>query len=158
MQGFDVLDIIFFVFIIIAILIGFFRGVVKELLSLVAWVGAFLISLGGYNSVYNQIGGFKKIDGSPHLQQFWAFLALFIVVLLVLSIIRFVVTIFVSSINISSPNHLLGMILAFLKACLIVYIFLMVFENIMISNKKDNNKSVVFGEAKPYLLLSPDKK
>ena len=82
MQGFDVLDIIFFVFIIIAILIGFFRGVIKELLSLAAWVAAFLISLAGYNSVYNQIGGFKKIDGSPHLQQFWAFIALFIVVYL----------------------------------------------------------------------------
>lgn len=158
MQGFDLLDVIVFCFLVFAILVGFFRGFLKELLSLVTWGLSFAIALAGYSIVYGKIDKFHEIDAPVYLQEFWAFFSLFIIVLLVLSIIRFIVAIFISSISIGPSNHFFGMILAFFKACLIIYIGLMFVQNVLIKHKKLGKDSIVFQESKPYFVFSADKK
>ena len=112
----------------------------------------------GYGVFYGSIKGFHEIDGTPGLQKFWAFLVLFIISLLVLSIVRFIVTVFVSSIGISGKNHFLGMILAFLKSALIIYICVMIIQNLSLYKEDGGKKSIVIKETSPYLLFSPGSK
>lgn len=158
MQGFDVLDVVVFFFLVFSILIGFFRGFLKELLSLVAWIVSFVVSVAGYSLVYGKIDKFQELDSPVYIKEFWAFFSLFVVSILVFSIIRFIVTVFVSSVSISPTNHLFGMIMAFFKACIIIYIGLMFLQNAFLKEKDFTKDSVVFTEAQPYFIFSKDKK
>lgn len=155
MYGFDVLDFCVFVFIILTIVIGFFRGSLKELFSLVVWVISFAGALAGYGFVYGQIQGFHRIQGTPEFKEFWAFLALFIVLFTILSIIRFVLTIFVSSLSINISSRFLGMIFGFIKGAFIIYICLMIIQNLVPKDEGVFKRSVVLDEVKPYFVFDP---
>ena len=155
MYGIDVLDFIILIFIILTIVIGFFRGSLKELLSLLVWVLSFAGALVGYGFVYGQIKGFHRIQGSPEFKEFWAFLALFLVLFTILSIIRFVITIFVSSFGMNIGSRFLGMVFGFIKSVFIIYICLMIVQNFVSKDESVLKRSVVLEEVKPYLVFNP---
>ena len=67
---------------------------------------------------------------------------------------RFVITVFVSSIGMNVSNRFLGMIFGFLKGAFIIYIFLMIAQN-FVDDSEVLKRSVVLGEAKPYFVFEP---
>lgn len=155
MYGFDVLDFIILIFIILTIVIGFFRGSLKELLSLLVWVISFAGALAGYGIVYGQIQGFHRIQGVPEFKEFWAFLALFLVLFTILSIIRFVITVFISSLGMNVSSRFLGMVFGFIKSVFIIYICLMIIQNLVPKDEGVFKRSVVLDEVKPYFVFNP---
>ncbi len=155
MYSFDLLDLFIFVFIVLAIVVGFFRGAFKEFLSFLVWVLSFVGALAGYGFVYGQIQGFHQVKIPIELKEFWVFLVLFLVLFVILSIVRFFITIFVSSLSLGISSRFLGMVFAFLKATLVVYICLMTAHNFVSKDQKVMKESVVLKEAKPYFIVMP---
>lgn len=126
------LDIFLVVILILFSFIGLIRGFLKELSSIIYWVGSFY-----FTSVTKPIllPKIEKKVAIPFLPDIIANVTLFIIYIIILSIIMNYVTNAIKKILPHSTNGLLGFIFGFIKGILIS-IFILTGINIINENSK----------------------
>jgi membrane protein required for colicin V production len=113
----NALDLAIIAVIALSALFAFARGFVREALSIVAWVGAALITLYGFNHTYEIVVRFVT---TPLLADLIAGAGLFVVGLIVLTILTAYVARFVHSSALSPIDRTLGLIFGLARGVILV--------------------------------------
>lgn len=168
MSTFNGLDYVILGLLFLSVAIGITRGFVKEVISLIAWVAAFVISTlysikvavlfsGGSDAT-----GGNPIESVPMVSVVISYLVLFFGILICGSIIKWIVNSIVEGGGLGLVNRLLGAIFGFARGCVIILIalFFLAFTALtMHSLWKDSKMVAVFHPgvtwmnkmAQPYL-------
>ena len=122
MNGFDlaVLGVI-----ALSAIFAFARGLVREALSIVAWVGAALITLYGFNHIYGLVIRFVT---TPLLADLVAGAGLFVISLIVLTILTGYLARFVQSSALSPVDRTLGLIFGLARGAFLVSLAFLVLD------------------------------
>ena len=104
---------------------AFARGLVREALSIVAWAGAALITLYGFNQVYGLVIHFVA---TPLLADLIAAAGLFVISLIVLTILTGYVARFVQSTALSPIDRTLGLIFGLARGAFLVSLAFLVLD------------------------------
>jgi membrane protein required for colicin V production len=122
MNGFDlaVLGVI-----ALSAIFAFARGLVREALSIVAWVGAALITLYGFNHIYGLVIRFVT---TPLLADLIAGAGLFVISLIVLTILTGFLARFVQSSALSPIDRTLGLIFGLARGAFLVSLAFLVLD------------------------------
>lgn len=116
------LDWVLLAIVVVSALISLWRGFVKESLSLVIWVLAFILALVFYQPVAIELQPY--ID-SPSLRKVSAVLLVFVGSLLIGSVLLFIISRLVVATGLSGLDRLLGMVFGALRGVIIVVLLLM---------------------------------
>ncbi len=102
---------------VISMLVGIYRGLVKEILSLISWVAAAWVAF-----VYGPAAAefVRPYVSQPPLDLAIAYVLVFVAALIVLSIISFLIGKLFSATGLSGIDRTLGMIFGLLRAALVV--------------------------------------
>ena len=113
----NALDLAVLGVIALSAIFAFARGFVREALSIVAWVGAALITLYGFNHVYGLVSRFVT---TPLLADLVAGAGLFVISLIVLTILTGYLASFVHSSALSPIDRTLGLIFGLARGAVLV--------------------------------------
>lgn len=103
----------------LSLLIGVLRGGVKEVLSLVGWVAAFLVA----NTFAGQLApALAPLIVNPALQTVSAYTALFIVTLLLVVLLKIVLSELIKTLGLGALDRFLGLFVGFARGVLITLI------------------------------------
>ncbi len=115
-------DIVVFVIIGFSVVIGLFRGLVKEAISLATWILGVWVGL-SYSS-----GFAKKLPfqvGDQTVQMVIAFAMIFLIILVVGGIINYLIGQLVDKTGLSGTDRMMGLVFGFLRGGLIVAIMVL---------------------------------
>ena len=117
------IDIAIFAFFIISILIGIYRGFVKEALSVVAWILAVVaaFAFGELVSVYIQ----PFIKQEP-LNLAVAYVVVFLIAIIILSIVAHIISQLFASFGMKGIDRTMGGIFGIVRAALVVAMLILV--------------------------------
>ncbi len=111
------LDYVFIGIISLSVIVSLFRGLIKEVLSLLIWLGAFWVAYNfvdvGADSLINWI----EVPSARHLI---AFVALFLAALIVGGIVNFIVGKLVKKTGLSGTDRFFGMFFGVLRALIAI--------------------------------------
>ena len=110
-------DITIICIILLSAVLSLFRGFVREVLSLVAWIVAFWAAMAFWGQVAVMLAPYIAIE-IPRMVL--SFLAILVGVLLVFGIINFIVGRLMASTGLSGPDRLLGALFGMLRGAAIV--------------------------------------
>jgi membrane protein required for colicin V production len=113
----NALDLAIIAVIALSAIFAFARGFVREVLSIIAWVGAALITLYGFSYAY---GAIIRFVATPLLADLIAGAGLFVLSLIVLTLLTGFVTRFVSSSALSPIDRTLGLIFGLARGVVLV--------------------------------------
>ena len=118
----SVVDIFIIVTVVISLLIGLFRGFIREILSLLSWLGALWL---GY--AYATLGAsyLEPYITQPPLRVVVAFAAIFIVALIGFSIISYLLYRLLSIAGVSGVDRSLGMLFGLVRGFAIVALLIL---------------------------------
>ena len=151
--NFNVLDLIFIVTIIISLIIGIFRGLVREILSLGSWVMAFVMTYlyGSLIAIYiNDI--FRNVT----LSYFLAYIGVFLATLIFMSLISKGIGKIFSLSGLKGIDRVFGGLFGISRAFLIISGVLIFAPMTKIAEKPWYQESIVIPYIEPvsYLLLN----
>lgn len=128
MANFNGFDYAIWALLFLSITIGIIRGFVREVIALLAWIAAFIIST-LYSVSFAALfisppanAGTKPIDYMPMAAIIISYLTLFIGTLICGSILKFIVNYIVEGSGLSVVNRLLGAILGLARGAVIVIV------------------------------------
>ena len=130
---------------------AFARGFVREALSIVAWVGASLITLYGFSSVYEIVVRFVT---TPLLADLVAGAGLFVISLIMLTILTGYVARFVHSSTLSPIDRTLGLIFGLARGVFIVSLAYLVLDISLPQN--DRPGWIKQAKSEPFLAQGAD--
>ena len=107
-----------------SVLLGVWRGVVGEVIALVAWVLAFFVAKWWGDEVAQVV--FAGIIADPALRIVAAWVAVFVVVLLLMALLRLAVRGLLKALGLSPTDRLLGVIFGLARGLLIVLVLVAV--------------------------------
>ena len=107
-----------------SVLLGVWRGVVGEVIALVAWVLAFFAAKWWGSEVAHLV--FSGIIADPALRIVAAWVAVFVVVLLLMALLRLAVRGLLKALGLSPTDRLLGVIFGLARGLLIVLVLVAV--------------------------------
>ena len=149
MSGFDWVIVAIFV---LSILIGIFRGFIREALSLASWILAFWLALTFCVPAGDYIGQFISIPAEAFRVSV-GFAAVFIVTLFVFSIISFLINKLIANKAIKGADRFLGLIFGAIRAVAVVVIIIIFFRGLGLDNNnwwKNSNLISHFVPAADY--------
>jgi membrane protein required for colicin V production len=116
------LDIAIVTVVLLSAAIGLVRGLVKEVLSLVAWAAAFVIAI-----YFSPVAATELPEqwGSDSLRLAIAFAGLFIATLVVAAILQWLVVQLISSTGLSGTDRFLGFLFGSARGLLVCVVILM---------------------------------
>ena len=118
------IDIIVLLVLFASLIFGFFRGFVKELLSLMAWVFAFFVAF--YFS--SSVAIILPFEAEFSIKYIGSFVLIFIFILIVSSILIKFLSTFIYKIGLGASNIILGGLFGILRGVIIVYLLIFVIE------------------------------
>ncbi|GAB1393556.1 CvpA family protein [Rhodocyclaceae bacterium] len=112
-------DYVVLAVIALSLLIGVWRGVVSEILALLAWIAAFLCA----RLWAGQVGDLLMAsDVAPHWRQVAGFLAVFVGVLIGFALARWLISQFLKAVGLGTLDRLLGALFGIARGVLLVWI------------------------------------
>lgn len=105
-----------------SMLLGFWRGVISELLVLVGWVLAFVAARAGATDGAHLL---DRTIADPAVRLAAAMVAIFVLVLLVVAVVRFVVRKLVQAAGLGLLDRLLGMVFGLIRGALVALVVVM---------------------------------
>ena len=118
------IDILVLLVLFASLIFGFFRGFVKELLSLMAWAFAFFVAYYFSSSVAINL----PFEAEFSIKYVGSFVLIFIFVLIVSSILIKFLSTFIHKIGLGASNIILGGFFGILRGFIIVYLLIFVIE------------------------------
>ncbi len=101
----------------VSTVIGLMRGLVKEVLSLVAWVAAFWVAIGFAGALSPHLG---FVSESEVMRAIAAFAILFLASLLVAALLNHLIAMLVKGTGLHGTDRVLGMVFGFLRGIVVV--------------------------------------
>ena len=139
-----VFDLIIAALVITSAIYGLYRGLIRELISLIAWVLAFFLAILFSPNFANLL---DPTWAGETLRLIFSFSAIFVGVLIVSSFIQFIVRKFLSLVGLGSLDRFLGMVFGIARGVVISTILLVLFIELFPTNSLAENSKV-----SPYLL------
>ena len=118
------IDILVLLVLFASLIFGFFRGFVKELLSLMAWAFAFFVAY--YFS--SSVAIILPFEAEFSIKYVVSFVLIFIFVLIVSSILIKFLSTFIHKIGLGASNIILGGLFGILRGVIVVYLMIFVIE------------------------------
>lgn len=115
-------DIVVLAILALSVIIGLFRGLIKEALSLATWVIAIWVAL-AFAQQFSQMLPFKL--GSETVQTAVAFFILFVIVLIIGGIINYFAGQLVDKTGLSGTDRMLGLVFGLLRGGLLVAVLVL---------------------------------
>jgi len=131
------IDILIILVLFASLILGFFRGFVKELMSLMAWVFAFFVAYYFSSSVAIVL----PFDAEVSIKYVTSFVLIFIFVLIISSILIKFISAFVHKIGLGASNIILGGLFGILRGVIIVYFLVFVIEKTSFAEDADWQQS-----------------
>lgn len=139
------IDIAIIGLILLSAVISIFRGFVREVLSLVAWVAAFYVALRFSGKAAEYLTPYIGIES---LRMGTAFLGIFFIVLILFSLLNYVIARLVDSTGLSGTDRFLGVIFGLARGAAIIIIMVMLAELTPVAANKSWQKSVLIPQFK----------
>ena len=111
------IDILIASILVISILIGFFRGAIKEILTVVSWIGAIFLTILLFPLGKSIISNFVQ---QPLLIDLITYVIVFVVFLVVLSAFTCILSSIIKSSALAMPNRLCGILFGIVRGVLIL--------------------------------------
>lgn len=108
--------------IFISTFISWIRGFTREILSLAAWVGAFLV---GFNFSHRLGDVFSNYIHTPVLRTVAAFTLLFMVTFILISVVNFCISLLINRIGLSTLDRFCGLFVGAARGVLLVGLVLL---------------------------------
>lgn len=102
----------------LSLLIGVWRGVVSEILALVAWVAAFLAA----RLLAAQAGEMIAAGFDPAWRQAAGFVAIFVVVLILFVLARWIASLLLKAVGLAPLDRVLGAVFGIARGVLVVWV------------------------------------
>ena len=118
------IDIIVLIVLFSSLIFGFFRGFVKELLSLMAWAFAFFVAY--YFS--SRVAINLPFEAEFSIKYVGSFVLIFIFVLIISSMLIKFLSTFIHKIGLGASNIILGGLFGILRGIIVVYLLIFVIE------------------------------
>jgi membrane protein required for colicin V production len=111
-------DIIIIAVIVLSVIIGIFRGLIQESISLVTWVGAIIVGV-----VFTQeFSPYMTFTDVPFIRSLSAFMILFVLTVFLGAIVNFFIGKLVRKTPFSVPDRVLGSVFGFARGAILVTI------------------------------------
>ena len=121
------LDIIIFALVFLSSIYGLYRGLIRELISLLSWIGAFILAI----SVSPKLANWLDPNwAGESLRLIFSFSAIFIGVLIVSSFMQFIVGRFLNLVGLGGLDRFLGLIFGLARGFIISTILLVLFREL----------------------------
>lgn len=117
----------------LSVIVSFFRGFIREAVSLITWIVALILALKFASMLGDQ---FTSFIASPSLRYTLAFVIIFLVVLILGMILNKFVRYLVDKTGIGFFDRLLGVIFGFARGILLVAIVLLLLQVSGLQNEK----------------------
>jgi membrane protein required for colicin V production len=138
------LDIVLFIIIFALSIYGLIRGFVKEIVSIISIVLGLNIAL----HWYEEAARYLSFLNNQNQQNILGFIIVFIGVSLLLSILGKLVSLVLKSINLGCLDHLLGLVLGFVKGVVVACVILLV----LVSFLPPSNKVLAGSQLAPSII------
>ncbi len=116
-------DIVILLVLAVSVLVGFFRGFVKEALSIITWIAAIWLSL----RFYKQAGEFfADYVGNELFRNVAGFAAVFLITLFTLSMLTYLIGKISNSTGIKGTDKVLGFIFGIIRGALLVVALMLI--------------------------------
>lgn len=121
----SIVDYVIIGVVLVSTLISLVRGFVKEVLSLLTWIAAFVIAMGFSQSAAAFVP--KAVD-IPSARVALAFLVLFVLVLIIGGIINWIISTLVNKTGLSGTDRSVGMVFGLARGIFIVSVLVLLAE------------------------------
>ncbi|MFT5346049.1 MAG: membrane protein required for colicin V production [Dinoroseobacter sp.] len=153
MEGFTLIDAIVAGVVVISSLLAFARGVTREIMSIVGWIGAAVVAYifaGQVEPLVKELpvlGGF--LSESCELAIIVAFAAVFAIALVIVSIFTPLMSGIVRRTAVSGIDQGVGLLFGLFRGVILVAIALIVYEQVMVNDAiamvEDSRSAEIFG-------------
>jgi len=109
----------------VSVLVSLFRGAIREVMSILSWIGAFMIAL----HYAAQIAGLLPLGGSPNwLRLFIAFVGLMIASLIVFALVTMAIVHLIRGAGLAPWDRALGVLFGLARAFIILIALVLIAE------------------------------
>ena len=122
MGDFTWLDLLILAVILVSSLLGVWRGVVSEVLSLVAWVAAFFAAKAWGSDATSLMGGMLRGLSDPGLRYLVGFVTVFALTLILFAIARLLLASLLRAVGLGFVDRFLGGLFGFGRGFLVAWI------------------------------------
>ncbi len=153
MEGFTLIDAIVAGVVVISSLLAFARGITREIMSIIGWIGAAVVAFifaGQVEPLVKELpvlGGF--LSESCELAIIVAFAAVFAIALVIVSIFTPLMSGIVRRTAVSGIDQGLGLLFGLFRGVVLVAISLIVYEQVMVNDAiamvEDSRSAEIFG-------------
>lgn len=141
-------DVVIVGIVALSVVISFFRGFLRESVSLVTWIAAILLGLKFAGPLGTEFSGHIANKTAQYLS---AFLAIFILVFIVGTTINLIIKSLVSKVGMGVMDSILGLAFGFIRGLIAVAVILMIINNTPFQKEMWYKKSVLTAEFKPLV-------
>ena len=148
-----VLDLIILLIVAVSVLIGIFRGFIRESLSLISWVVAFAVAFLLAESASRY---FEPYIGAPVIRVVAAFATLFVVTLLIASVASYLLYRMFAATRIASTDRTLGGMFGLARAAIFIAVFVLLADITPLPKNVWWSQSILVGFFDPLVAILRD--